>query len=214
MIRRWLVAGLLVWLPLGATLLVINFIAGLLDASLLLIPGRYRPEALLGFHIPGLGALLSLVILLLTGALAANFIGRRVLGLGEDLVGRIPVLRSIYSGVKKLSETVLAGGDSSFRQVLLVEYPRRDMWAVAFRSSTAKGEMREKLGDDMVVAFVPTTPNPTSGFVVVVHEDETIPLDMSVEDGLRMIISMGVMTQSDTETLVPATGKAYHRAAK
>src|SRR5699024_8994582 len=119
------------------------------------------------------------------------------------------VVRSIYSGVKKLTETVLAGGDSSFRQVLLVEYPRKGMWALAFRSSMAKGEMRDKLGEGYVVAFVPTTPNPTSGFVVLLPEDEIIPLDMSVEDGLRMIISMGVVTQSDAETLAPTAGKAY-----
>lgn len=208
MIRRWFIAGLVVWLPLGATLLIVNFLARLLDSSLLLVPMRYRPETLLGFPVPGLGVVLSLIIVLLTGFLVANFVGRRVLGLGERLLQRIPIVRSVYGGVKRLAETMFSDSDSSFRQVLLVEYPRRGMWSLAFRTGKPVGEVRDKTGENVITVYVPTTPNPTSGFVILVPSEDVIPLDMTVEEGLRMIISMGVVTPEDAAALVPPKAKA------
>jgi len=207
MIRRWFIAGLLVWLPLGATLLIVRFIASMLDASLLLVPLRYRPEALLGFNIPGLGIVLSLLIVLITGFLVANFVGRQILGIGERVLQRIPLVRTVYSSVKQLAETMLSDTDTSFRQVLLVEYPRSGVWSLAFRTGKPVGEVREKTGKDTVTIFVPTTPNPTSGFVLLVPREDVIPLDMTVEEGLRMIISIGAVTPEMAQELVQEKGK-------
>lgn len=197
MIRRWLIAGLLVWLPLVATFLLLRLLVGLLDRSLLLLPSVWRPEALLGFPLPGLGILLSLLLVLLTGALVANFAGRRVVAAAESLLDRIPLVRTIYSGVKRLAETVLGESGTSFRKVLLVEYPRRGMWTLAFQTGEPVGEIQAKTVPDVLTVFVPTTPNPTSGFIVMVPRQEVIELGMSVEDGLRMVISLGAVTPED-----------------
>lgn len=193
MIKRWLIAGLLVWLPLGATLLVMRFLVDFMDRSLLLLPAHLRPDYLLGFHLPGLGIILTLLILLLTGFLAANFFGARLLSLGESLLQRVPLARTIYGGVKRLSETVLVGDNQAFRKVLLVEYPRKGVWTLAFQTAEPVGEVQERTGVEVVTVFVPTTPNPTSGFIVLIPRDEVIEMDMSVEDALRMIISLGVV---------------------
>lgn len=197
MIRRWAIAGLLVWLPLVATLLVLQLLVNFLDQSLLLIPPPWRPEALLGFAIPGLGILLSLALVLFTGALAANLVGRRIVAGGEALLGRIPLVRTVYSGVKRFAETVLGDNSSSFRKVLLVEYPRREMWTLAFQAGSAVGEVQNKTAREVLTVFVPTTPNPTSGFIVFVPIEDVVELDMSVEDGMRMVISLGVATPPD-----------------
>ena len=211
MIKRWLIAGLLVWLPLGATLLVMRFLVDFMDRSLLLLPTQLRPDYLLGFHIPGLGIILTLLILLLTGFLAANFLGSRLLSLGEALLQRVPLARTIYGGVKRLSETVLVGDNQAFRKVLMIEYPRKGVWTMAFQTAEPVGEVQERTGVDVVTVFVPTTPNPTSGFIVLVPRDEVIEMDMSVEDALRMIISLGVVSpDSNTaaKTSLPAQESA------
>ncbi len=194
MIRRWLIAGLLVWLPLVVTYWLLKILVGVLDNSLLLLPDAVRPENLLGFPIPGLGIVLSLLLVLATGALAANFVGRRVVGLGESMLNRIPFVRTVYSGVKRLAETVLGDSGTSFRKVLLIEYPRRDMWTLAFQTGEPIGEIQERTAREVLTVFVPTTPNPTSGFIVMLPKEDVIELDMSVEDGLRMVISIGVVT--------------------
>ena len=194
MIRRWFVAGLLVWLPLVVTLWVLRLLVGFLDRSLLLLPEAWRPEALFGFHIPGLGIILSVLLVLVTGFFAANFFGRRLVALGEALLDRIPLLRTIYSGVKQLTETVLSDSKTSFRKVLLVEYPRRECWTLAFQTGAPVGEVQDRTAQEVMTVFVPTAPNPTSGFVILVPEKDVIELDMSVEDGLRMVISLGVVT--------------------
>lgn len=209
MIRRWFIAGLLVWLPLGATILIVNFLVRLLNASLVLLPAAYRPETYFGFPIPGLGVMLSLLIVLVTGFFAANFFGRKVVAVAERLLDRIPLIRSVYGGVKRLAETVFTDGGTSFRQVFLVEYPRRGIWSLAFRTGTTASEFRRKTGRDVIMVYIPTTPNPTSGFVLLVPTDEIIPLDISVEDGLRIIISMGVVTPEELpaqDTRVTAAG--------
>lgn len=194
MIRRWLVAGLLVWLPLVATFLVLKLLVGFLDRSLLLLPKAWRPEAWLGFDIPGFGIILSLLLVLVTGFFVANFVGRRVVVLGESLLDRVPLLRTVYSGVKRLTETVLGDSGTSFRKVLLVEYPRRECWTLAFQTGEPVGEVQRKTAREVLTVFVPTAPNPTSGFVILLPKEDVIELDMSVEDGLRMVISLGVVT--------------------
>jgi uncharacterized membrane protein len=191
--RRYLIAGILVWLPLGVTVLVVRFVVTLMDQSLLLLPQEYRPEALLGFSIPGLGVVLSILAILVTGILAANFFGRRLLAFSESLLSRIPLVRSVYAGVKQVAETVFSPTGQSFRKVLLVEYPRRGMWTLAFQTGTDVGEAQAKTGEDVVNVYVPTTPNPTSGFFIMVPRRDVVELNMSVDEGLKMIISMGVV---------------------
>ena len=191
-LRRYLIAGLLVWLPLSVTLLVIKLLVDLMDNTLLLLPEAYRPDTLLGFHLPGLGVVLSIAILFVTGIVAANFFGRRLVEVWERLLARIPLVRSIYSGTKQVSETLFAPGGQSFRKVLLIEYPRRGLWTVAFQTGVTAGEAQAKTADEVINVYMPTTPNPTSGFFLMVPKRDVIELDMSVDEGLKMIISMGV----------------------
>lgn len=209
MIRRWFVAGLLFWLPVGAIVLVIRFLIGLLDFGLYLLPPAWRPDALLGVEVPGLGALFSVLIILGTGALVANIIGRRLLALGERIVERIPLVRSLYSGVKKAAETILSDSGDSFRKVLLIEYPRKGLWSIAFQTGEPLGEVQQKTEAEVVTVFVPTTPNPTSGFIVLVPRSDIVELDMSVEEGLRLVISLGVVTPESAKK-APQTTTARH----
>lgn len=191
--RRYLIAGLLVWLPLGVTVLLIKLMVDTMDRVLLLLPPDWRPEALLGFHLPGAGVVVSVLVVLVTGMVVANLLGRRLVAGWESLLNRIPLVRSIYTGVKQVAETVLSTGGQSFRKVLLIEYPRKGMWCLAFQTGSNLGEVQQRTGADVVAVFVPTTPNPTSGFVVMVPREEIVELDMSVDEGLKMIISMGVV---------------------
>jgi uncharacterized membrane protein len=197
-LRRYLIAGLLLWLPLGVTILVVRLLVGTMDQTLLLLPERLRPDTLLGFHIPGLGLVLTVLVVLATGMLVANLFGRRLLALWERLLARIPLVRSVYSAVKQLAETMFSGGGQSFRKVLLIEYPRQGLWTLAFQTGTGVGEAQQKTGRDVVNVYVPTTPNPTSGFFLMVPVEDVVELDMSVDDGLKMIISMGVVVPGGT----------------
>ena len=192
-LRRYFVAGLLVWVPLGATILVLKISVDLMDKTLLLLPTHYRPEIWLGFRVPGLGVVLTLFLLLVTGSLAANFLGRRLLDFGESLVNRIPLVRWIYSGVKKVAETVLSSRSESFRKVLLIQYPREGIWSLCFQTASTLGEVQARTGEMLVCVFVPTTPNPTSGFIIMIPKSQVIELEMTVEEALRMIISLGVV---------------------
>jgi uncharacterized membrane protein len=201
--RKYLIAGLLVWMPLGITFLVIRAIVGFLDKSLLLLPDAYQPDTLLGFHIPGLGVVLAVVLVLTTGMIMANLLGRRLVNAWESLLARIPLVRSLYAGIKQIMEAVLATDAKSFRRVLLVEYPRRGVWSLAFMTTDQLGEVQQKTETDVIGVFIPTTPNPTSGFVLMVPAEEVIELDMTVEQGLKMIISMGtVVPDWQRETLL------------
>jgi uncharacterized membrane protein len=191
--KKYLIAGLLVWMPLGITFLVVRAIVDFLDRSLLLLPYAYQPDNLLGFHIPGFGVVLAVVMVLATGMIVANFLGRRIVVAWESLLARIPVVRNLYAGIKQVLEAVLAADGKSFRKVLLVEYPRKGVWSLAFMTSSNLGEVQEKTAGDVVSVFIPTTPNPTSGFVLMVQRSEVIEMDMTVEEGLKMIISMGVV---------------------
>jgi uncharacterized membrane protein len=192
-LRRYIVAGILVWLPLGLTILLLRFAVRLMDRSLLLIPEQYRPEALLGFPIPGLGAVLTIVLLLVTGVLAANFVGRAFVGGWESLMDRIPVVRSIYSAAKNFAEIVFSDSSHAFKNVLLVEYPRKGIYSLAFQTSSQLGEVQGRTGEEVVGCFVPTTPNPTSGFIIIVPKRDVTVLDMEVDEALKMIISLGVV---------------------
>lgn len=191
--RKYLIAGLLVWMPLGITFLVVRAIVGFLDKILLWLPAAYQPEVLLGIHIPGLGVVLAIILVLATGMIVANLLGRRIVAAWESLLSRIPVVRSLYAGIKQIMEAVLATDAKSFRKVLLIEYPRKGVWSLAFMTSDSLGEVQAKTTSDVISVFIPTTPNPTSGFVLMVPNSDVIHLDMSVEEGLKMIISMGVV---------------------
>lgn len=191
-LRRYFVAGLLVWIPLGITLWVLTLLVGVMDQSLLLLPERYRSEALFGFHVPGLGIILTVAIVLTTGALAANFFGRKLLRLGDRMLSHIPIVRSIYGGVKQISDTLFSPEGKAFRRAVLVRYPHAGTWTVALVTGTPEHEVAELLGRDQISVFVPTTPNITAGFFLVVPRVDTIPLEMSVDDALKYIISMGV----------------------
>ena len=192
--RRYLIAGLLVWVPLGITIYVITFLVTTLDQTLLLVPPALRPEALVGFHIPGLGVVLSFVILLVTGMIAANFFGLRLIQLWESLLGRIPVVKSIYSSVKQVSDTVLSDQGTAFRKALLVEFPRPGCWTIAFLTGAPADSVVDHLPGDHVSVYVPTTPNPTGGYFVMVPRSAVRELDMSVDEALKYIISMGVVS--------------------
>ncbi len=192
--KRYLIAGLLVWLPLGVTLAVIKFLVGLFDQSLLLLPHQYRPDVLLGVDIPGFGVLLSLTLILVTGVVVANFLGSRLVAMWESLLSRIPLVRSIYHAVKQIAEAVLGSGEQTFQKAYLVQYPRAGLWTLAFQTGTLQGEAQKKTGMNSVVnLFVPTTPNPTSGFFIMASKNEVIELEMNVDDALKMVISGGVI---------------------
>lgn len=214
LLRRYLVAGLLVWLPLGATIFVIRLLVGWMDQSLLLLPEPFRPENLLGFRIPGLGVLLSLLILLLTGLIAANLFGRKLVSLWEQMLSRIPLVRSVYSAVKQLVETMFADNGNSFRKVVLVEFPRRGLWTLAFLTNDEQGVVQLATGRDVISVYIPTTPNPTGGYFVLVPREDVREIDLSVDEGLRLLLSMGAVNPAsrqdkalEGERLAEAVGK-------
>jgi uncharacterized membrane protein len=192
-LRRYIVAGILIWVPIGVTIFLLRILVGILDRSLLLIPAQYRPEEMLGFAIPGLGIVLMLLILLVTGVLGANIVGRSTVGLWESLLERIPVVRSVYSAAKNFTEIVFSDSSQSFKKVLLIEYPRKGLYSLAFQTSSELGEVQGRTGEEVVCTFVPTTPNPTSGFIIIVPRREVTELDMEVDEALKMIISLGVV---------------------
>lgn len=194
--RRYLVAGLLVWVPLGVTVLVLKLIADLLS-GLVLLPPAYRPENLLGVHIPYLDVLATLVIaltvLFLTGLIVANFLGRQLVNFWESVLDRIPLVRSIYSAAKKFSEVLFAETSQSFKKVLLIEYPRKGLYSLCFQTSNSLEEVQARTDEEVICVFVPTTPNPTSGLILLVPKRDVIELDMDVESALKMVVSLGVV---------------------
>ncbi len=191
-LRRYLVAGLLVWVPLGVTLLIVGFLVDLMDQTLLLLPESIQPENLLGYRIPGLGLVLTAIVVLATGMIVTNLFGKQLIVLGEQMLRRIPVVRSIYGAVKQVTESMFSSG-KSFRKVVLVEYPRKGMWSLAFQTGNGAEEVNDKTGHEVTNVFIPTTPNPTSGFFLMVPRAEVIELDMSIDDGLKMLLSVGVV---------------------
>jgi uncharacterized membrane protein len=192
LVRRYLITGLLIWVPLVITLWVLHLLVSMMDQSLLLLPPEWRTESWLGVHIPGLGAVLTLVIVFATGVFAANIIGQRLVQFWEGILARIPVVNSIYTGVKQVSDTLFAPGGQAFRKALLVEWPTPGMWTIAFLTGTPGGDVANYLEGDYVSIYVPTTPNPTGGYFVMVPRARVVELDMSVDEALKYIISMGV----------------------
>ena len=197
-IRRYFLAGILVTAPLGITALIAWWIINFVDERITpLIPDKYNPETYLPFSLPGLGLLILFIVLTLIGALTAGLLGRWIVNTGERILNRMPVVRSIYSAIKQIFETVLAQQSNAFREAVLVEYPRRGIWAIAFITGTTKGEVQNLTVEETVNIFLPTTPNPTSGFLLFVPREEVIPLDMSVEEAVKMVISGGIVTPPD-----------------
>ena len=191
--KKILITGLLIWIPLAITLWVLELIVSTMDQSLQLLPPQYQPQALLGYQIPGIGALLTVVIVFVTGALASNILGQRLLLFWESLLGRIPVVKTIYNGVKQVSDTLFAPGGQAFSRALLVQYPREGCWTIAFLTGRPGGDVANHLHGDYVSVYVPTTPNPTSGFFLMMPRADVIELDMNVDEALKYVISMGVV---------------------
>ncbi len=206
MFRRYFITGLLIWVPIGITLWVLDLVVTTMDLSLSLLPQTWQPVAVLGRHVPGIGALLTLLVIFATGVLATNFLGQRLVTLWEGLLSRIPIVRTIYSSVKQVSDTLLSPQGNAFRKALLVEYPRKGSWTIGFLTGTPAEEVRRRVaqvqpagadagaGAEMVSIYVPTTPNPTSGFFLMMRREDTLELDMSVDEALKYIVSMGVVT--------------------
>lgn len=190
--KKYFITGLLVWVPLGITLWVLDLTIGTMDQTLLLLPAIWHPDKLLGIHIPGWGIILTLLIVGLTGMLVRNVLGQQLLRYWEGLLLRIPFVNSVYKGVKQVSDSLLSGSGNSFRKVLLVRYPHPQAWSLAFQTSIP-GEVRRKLDDEYVAVFIPTTPSPVNGFYFFVRKADTIELDMTVDRALRTIVSMGVV---------------------
>ena len=205
-LRKWLLTGLLVIVPGVITAWVLNWIVSTLDQTLQILPLAWHPDKVLGFHIPGFGVLLTLLILLVVGATASNFAGRKLVQWGDRLVSRIPVVRSIYSSVKQVSDTLFSESGNAFRTAVLVQWPREGVWTVAFITGTPNGEVAAYLRDEFVSVYVPTTPNPTGGYFVMVRKSDCVELDMSVDAALKYIISMGVVAPSDP-ALAPVSPK-------
>ena len=203
-LRKWLFTGLLVIVPVVITAWVLTWIVGTLDQTLAILPNAWQPDRLLGLHIPGFGVLLTLVILLVVGGLTSNFAGRKLVALGDALVSRIPVVRSIYSSVKQVSDTLFSESGNAFRTAVLVQWPRDGVWTVAFVTGTPGGEVAGYLRDDFVSVYVPTTPNPTSGYLVLVRKSDCVELEMSIEAALKYIVSMGVVPPPDPTALQDA----------
>ena len=191
--RRYFVAGLLIWVPFGATLLVFTLLLDLVDRSLVLLSPALQPDALFGFHVPGFGVFVAFIVLVATGLLAANLLGRRLVKFYESVLHRIPLVGTVYGAVKRFSEIVFSDSTKSFKKVLLVEYPREGLYSLALQTSEDPPEVTSVTGESVVAVFFPTTPNPTSGFMLFVPRRATTELDMSVEDALKMIISLGVV---------------------
>lgn len=191
--KKYFITGLLIWIPLVITIWVLKLVVDVLDQSLLLLPVSWQTENWLGVHIPGLGAILTIVIVFLTGLFATNFFGAQLVELWHEILHRIPVVNSIYSSVKQISDTLFSSSGQAFRKALLVQWPQEGMWTIAFLTGTPGGGVATHLPPDCVAVYVPTTPNPTGGYFVIIARKNVVELDMSVDQALKYIISMGVV---------------------
>lgn len=196
-LRRYLIAGLLFWVPAGLTWLTFKFLLDLTDGLLTLLPERFKPDQLLGFHVPGFGVLIALVVLVLTGLLVANLVGQTLVTWWEDLMNRIPLVRTIYSSIKGFTDS-LVKSKASFRQVVMIEFPRKDTWTMAFVTATNLPDYSGRYGGEpQICVYVPTTPIPTTGYNLIVRQSEVVPIDMSVDDAMKMIVTLGVVVPPD-----------------
>ena len=198
--RKYFITGLLVLVPLAITVWVLSSVIGMMDKSLLLLPEQWRPGTLYGYHIPGLGAILTLATVFLTGLLANNLIGKYVVRLWEKLLHRIPVVNSLYGSVKQVSDTLFSSSGNAFRKAVLLPYPHQDSWTIGFLTGVPGGDAANHLVGDYVSVYVPTTPNPTSGFFLMLERSKVIELDMSVDAALKYIVSMGVVAPEHLPT--------------
>lgn len=197
--RKYFITGLLILVPLAITLWVLNLIISTLDQSLLLLPAQWQPRVLLGYEFPGVGTVLTLLVIFLTGLATRNIIGKQVVLIWEKLLARIPIVNSIYSSVKQVSDTLFSSSGNAFRKALLIQYPRQGSWTIAFQTGVPGGDVKNHLRGDYVSVYVPTTPNPTSGFFLMMPKADTIELDMSVDQALKYIVSMGVVAPEQLE---------------
>jgi uncharacterized membrane protein len=195
-VKKYFITGLLIWIPLAITIWVLKLVVDVLDQSLLLLPDRLHTENWLGFHLPGLGAVLTLVIVLLTGIFATNFFGAQLVRIWHQVLNRIPVVNSIYSSVKQISDTLFSSSGQAFRKALLVQWPHQGMWTIGFLTGTPGGDVVRHIPEDCLSVYVPTTPNPTGGYFVIVQRKDVVELDMTVDEALKYIISMGVVPPS------------------
>ncbi|MDI1338298.1 DUF502 domain-containing protein [Polaromonas sp.] len=202
-IRRWLLAGLLVLVPLAVTVWLLNWIIGTLDQTLQILPSDWHPDKLLGFHLPGFGVLLALAIVLSIGAFASNFFGRKLVSWWDALLSRIPIVRSIYSSVKQVSDTLFSENGNAFRKALLVQWPREGVWTIAFQTGMPGGDVANHLQGDYLSVYVPTTPNPTGGYFIMLPKADCIELKMSVDEALTYVISMGVVVPGSAASYKP-----------
>lgn len=216
--KRYLITGLLIWVPLVITIWVLDLLVSTMDKTLHLLPDALRTENWLGVHIPGLGVILTLLVVFLTGLLAANFIGQRLVMFWEGLLARIPVVNSIYNGVKQVSDTLFSPTGQAFRKALLVQWPREGVWTIAFLTGAPGASVTQHLPGDYLSIYVPTTPNPTGGYFVLARRSDVIELDMTVDEALKYIISMGVVTPDAAarrpRILQPKTGETPQREAQ
>lgn len=201
-LRKWLLAGLLVIVPVATTVWVLEWIISTLDKTLLILPDSWQPDRLIGFHIPGFGVLLALAILLVLGATASNFFGNKLLNWWDALLNRIPIVRSIYSGVKQVSDTLFSENGNAFRKAVLVQWPRDGVWTIAFVTGAPGGDAANHLTGDYLSVYVPTTPNPTGGYFVMLKTSDCIELKMSVDEALKYIVSMGVVVPEPVRPLL------------
>lgn len=192
-VRKYLLAGLVVWLPILATFGILRFIVELLDQTISLLPKSYQPEQLFGFRMPGFGVVLSLLLLFFTGLIARNYFGQLLVIWSESLLDKIPLVRSIYNASKQIIQAILGTNSQAFRKVLLVQYPRKGMWSMAFQTGVGNVVVNDEVGKELVSIFIPTTPNPTSGFLMMVPKAEVIELSMTIDEALKYIISLGMM---------------------
>lgn len=197
LLKRYFITGLLIWVPLAITVWVLSLIVRTMDQSLLLLPEALRPEQLVGIYIPGVGAVITVLVVLITGLITTNIIGQRLVRFWEALLSRIPVVKSIYYSVKQVSDTLFAGNGEAFRKVLLVRYPHPEAWSVAFQTGLPPREISQHGEDEMVSVFIPTAPSPVNGFFFFVHKRDTVELDISVDDALKYIVSMGVVAPAE-----------------
>ena len=191
--KKYLITGLLIWIPLVITLWVLKLVVDVLDQSLLLLPVAWQTENWLGVHIPGLGAILTVFIVFVTGVFATNFFGAQLVELWHEVLHRIPVVNSIYSSVKQISDTLFSSSGQAFRKAVLVRWPHEGAWTIAFLTGTPGGDVANHLPPDCISVYVPTTPNPTGGYFVIVKRTDMVELDMTVDQALKYIISMGVV---------------------
>jgi uncharacterized membrane protein len=204
--KRYFITGLLIWVPIGLTAWVLKFLISTMDQSLLLLPDKFQPEVLLGMNVYGVGTILTLLVVFITGIMTANIIGQKLLVFWEGVLWRIPVVKSIYWSIKQVSDTIFSSKGEAFRKALLVQYPREGAWTIAFMTGQPGGDVANHLKGDYISIYVPTTPNPTSGFFLMMLRSDVIELDMSVDEALKYIISMGVVSPSGNDkTLINET---------